>query len=122
MKKFSQFVVKARYAILIIAVLLLIPSAIGYFNTRVNYDLLYYLPDGIDTMTGQDIMMDEFNSGAFSIVMVDKMDDKDRIMELEHLKLDGACWQRKINLSIALLVAEGFLCKIDIDFALFLHI
>ena len=42
MKKFSQFVVKARYAILIIAVLLLIPSAIGYFNTRVNYDLLYY--------------------------------------------------------------------------------
>ena len=50
------------------------------------------------------------------------MDDKDRIMELEHLKLDGACWQRKINLSIALLVAEGFLCKIDIDFALFLHI
>lgn len=77
MKKFSQFVVKARYAILIIAVLLLIPSAIGYFNTRVNYDLLYYLPDGIDTMTGQDIMMDEFNSGAFGIVMVDKMSDSD---------------------------------------------
>ncbi len=77
MKKFSQFVVKARYAILIIAVLLLIPSAIGYFNTRVNYDLLYYLPDGIDTMTGQDILMDEFNSGAFGIVMVDKMSDSD---------------------------------------------
>lgn len=77
MKKFSQFVVKARYVILIIAVLLLIPSAIGYFNTRVNYDLLYYLPDGIDTMTGQDILMDEFNSGAFGIVMVDKMSDSD---------------------------------------------
>ena len=77
MKKFSQFIVKARYAILIIAVLLLIPSAIGYFNTRVNYDLLYYLPDGIDTMTGQDILMDEFNSGAFGIVMVDKMSDSD---------------------------------------------
>ena len=77
MNKFGKFIVKARHAILIISVLLLIPAAIGYLNTRVNYDLLYYLPDGIDTMTGQDIMMDEFNSGAFSIVMVDKMDDKD---------------------------------------------
>ena len=77
MNKFGKFIVKARHAILIISILLLIPAAIGYLNTRVNYDLLYYLPDGIDTMTGQDIMMDEFNSGAFSIVMVDKMDDKD---------------------------------------------
>lgn len=91
MKKFSQFVVKARYAILIIAVLLLIPSAIGYFNTRVNYDLLYYLPDGIDTMTGQDILMDEFNSGAFGIVMVDKMSDsdvaalKDKMEKVDHV-------------------------------------
>ena len=72
MKKFGQFVVKARYVILLISILLLIPAGIGYMNTKVNYDLLYYLPDGIDTMTGQDIMMDEFDSGAFSIVMVDK--------------------------------------------------
>lgn len=77
MKKLGQFIVKARHAILIIAILLLIPSAIGYFNTRVNYDLLYYLPDGIDTMEGQDILMDEFNSGAFGIVMVDGMSDTD---------------------------------------------
>lgn len=77
MKKFGQFIVKARHAILIIAILLLIPSAIGYFNTRVNYDLLYYLPDGIDTMEGQDILMDEFHSGAFGIVMVDGMSDTD---------------------------------------------
>ena len=77
MKKFSEAIVKARHAILIIGILLLIPAAIGYFNTRVNYDLLYYLPDGIDTMKGQDILMDEFNSGAFGIVMVDKMSDED---------------------------------------------
>lgn len=77
MKKFSEAIVKARHAILIIGILLLIPAAIGYFNTRVNYDLLYYLPDGIDTMKGQDILMDEFNSGAFGIVMVDKMSDTD---------------------------------------------
>ncbi|WP_302625548.1 RND family transporter [uncultured Eubacterium sp.] len=77
MKKFGQYIVKARHAILIIGILLLIPAAIGYFNTRVNYDLLYYLPDGIDTMEGQDILMDEFHSGAFGIVMVDKMSDSD---------------------------------------------
>jgi hypothetical protein len=77
MKKFGEFVVKARYAILIIGILLLIPAAIGYFNTRVNYDLLYYLPDEIDTMEGQNILMEDFNSGAFGIVMVDKMSDND---------------------------------------------
>lgn len=59
MKKFGQLVVKARYVILIISILLLIPAAFGYVNTRVNYDLLYYLPDGIDTMTGQDIMLND---------------------------------------------------------------
>ena len=86
MNKFGKFIVKARHAILIISILLLIPAAIGYLNTRVNYDLLYYLPDGIDTMTGQDIMMDEFNSGAFSIVMVDKMDDKDVATLIDKMK------------------------------------
>ena len=86
MKKFGQFVVKARYVILLISILLLIPAGIGYMNTKVNYDLLYYLPDGIDTMTGQDIMMDEFHSGAFSIVMVDKMDDKDVTKLIDKMK------------------------------------
>ena len=86
MKKFGQFVVKARYVILLISILLLIPAGIGYMNTKVNYDLLYYLPDGIDTMTGQDIMMDEVNSGAFSIVMVDKMDDKDVTKLIDKMK------------------------------------
>ena len=91
MKKFGQFIVKARHAILIISILLLIPAAIGYFNTKVNYDLLYYLPDGIDTMEGQDILMDEFHSGAFGIVMVDKMDDNnvskliDKMKKVDHV-------------------------------------
>lgn len=91
MKKFGQFVVKARRTILIIAILLLIPAAIGYFNTRVNYDLLYYLPDGIDTMEGQDILLEEFHSGAFGIVMVDGMDDnnvsklKEKIAGVDHV-------------------------------------
>lgn len=91
MKKFGQFIVKARHAILIIGILLLIPAAIGYFNTRVNYDLLYYLPDGIDTMEGQNILMDEFHSGAFGIVMVDKMDDYnvskliDKMKKVDHV-------------------------------------
>ena len=76
MKKFGQFIVKARYAILIIGIILLIPSAIGYFSTRVNYDMLYYLPDGIDTMTGQDILLNDFGSGAFGLVFVDGLSDK----------------------------------------------
>ena len=65
MKRLGERIVKARHVILIVSILLLIPAAIGYFNTRVNYDLLYYLPDGIDTMEGQDILMDEFHAGAF---------------------------------------------------------
>lgn len=77
MKKFGQFVVKSRHAILIIGILLLIPSVFGYFNTRVNYDMLYYLPDGIDTMAGQDILLNDFGSGAFGLVLVDGMSDSD---------------------------------------------
>ncbi len=92
MKRFGNFVVKARHIILIISVLLLIPAAIGYFNTRVNYDLLYYLPDGIDTMDGQEILMDDFGSGAFGILLVENMDDrhvselKGKIEGVEHVK------------------------------------
>lgn len=56
-------IVKYRVAILIIGFLLLIPSAMGYFKTKVNYDILYYLPDDIETMVGQDILMDEFGKG-----------------------------------------------------------
>ena len=57
MEKFGKVIVKLRIPILILSFLLLIPSAIGYFNTRVNYDILYYLPNEIETMQGQDILM-----------------------------------------------------------------
>ena len=61
MEKFGKVIVKLRIPILILSFLLLIPSAIGYFNTRVNYDILYYLPNEIETMQGQDILMADFN-------------------------------------------------------------
>ena len=77
MIKFGKAVVKLRIPILIISFLLLIPSAIGYFNTRVNYDILSYLPEDIETMKGQDILLDEFGTGAFSFCVVEGMDAKD---------------------------------------------
>ena len=77
MIKFGKGVVKYRIPILILAVLLLIPSGISYFNTRVNYDILSYLPGDIETMEGQDILLDEFGTGAFSFLIVEGMDNKD---------------------------------------------
>ena len=74
---FGKWVVKNRVLILIFGVLLLIPSAIGYFNTRINYDILTYLPEDIETMEGQEIMMEAFGTGAFSMCIVEGMDDKD---------------------------------------------
>lgn len=76
MEKFGKVIVKLRIPILVLSILLLIPSAIGYVNTRVNYDILYYLPDEIETMQGQDILMDDFNKGAYAMVVVQDMDAK----------------------------------------------
>ena len=76
MKKFGNLIVKLRIPILILSVLLLIPAAIGYFNTKVNYDILYYLPGDIDTMKGQDILLDDFGKGAYAMVVVDGMNKK----------------------------------------------
>ena len=76
MEKFGKVIVKLRIPILVLSILLLIPSAIGYVNTRVNYDILYYLPDEIETMQGQDILMDDFNKGAYAMVVVQNMDTK----------------------------------------------
>jgi hypothetical protein len=92
MNKFGKGVVKFRIPILILAILLLIPAGIGYFNTRINYDILSYLPDDIETMEGQDILLDEFGTGAFSFVVVEGMSDKDlsviadEIKDIEHVK------------------------------------
>ncbi|MEG0805646.1 MAG: MMPL family transporter [Lachnospiraceae bacterium] len=77
MTKFGEKVVKLRIPIFIFCLLLLIPSAIGYFNTRVNYDILSYLPEDIETMKGQDILVKDFGTGAFSLVIVNNMEDKE---------------------------------------------
>ena len=74
---FGEKIVKLRLPIFIICLVLLIPSALGYFNTRVNYDILSYLPKDIDTMKGQDILVDQFGTGAFSLIVVNNMEDKD---------------------------------------------
>ena len=77
MVKLGKKIVKYRAAILVIGFLLLIPSALGYVNTRINYDVLTYLPKDIETMRGQDIMVEDFGTGAFSMVIVDGMENKD---------------------------------------------
>lgn len=75
--KFGKWVVKCRIPILILAIALLIPSTVGMIKTRINYDMLTYLPGDIDTVVGQDILMDEFGKGAFSFVIIEGMDPED---------------------------------------------
>lgn len=87
MEKFGRVIVKLRIPILILSFLLLIPSALGYFNTRVNYDIMYYLPDDIDTMIGQDILLEDFGKGAYATVVVDDMDSRN-LTKLED-KIEG---------------------------------
>lgn len=77
MLKIGEKIVKFRIPILILAFILLIPSGIGYLNTRVNYDILAYLPKEIETMKGQDILVDEFGTGAFSMFVVEGMQPKE---------------------------------------------
>lgn len=89
MINFGKGVVKLRIPIFILSLALLIPSALGYFHTRVNYDILTYLPGEIDTMKGQDILLDEFGTGAFSMCVVEGMEDKDvSAMRKEMEKVD----------------------------------
>ena len=92
MVQFGKKVVKYRVAILIVSILLLIPSVLGYVNTRVNYDVLTYLPEDIETMQGQDIMVEDFGTGAFSMFIVDGMEEKEivklkkEIEEINHVE------------------------------------
>ena len=89
---FSRGIVKKRIMILITAFALLIPAVIGYIKTKVNYDLLTYLPEDIETMVGQDILKDEFGTGAFSMFITEGMEPKDtaevkkKIEGIEHVK------------------------------------
>ena len=84
MQKISSFIVKHNKLILILAVILLIPSIIGYKATRINYDILTYLPDTIKTVQGEDILSKDFKTGAYSIVVLDNMPTKD-ILKLEDI-------------------------------------
>ena len=77
MKKFGKFIVKHRVLIILVSLALLVPSAFGYLHTRINYDILSYLPGDIETMKGQDILLDEFGTGGFSMVVLEGMDHKD---------------------------------------------
>ncbi|WP_448862214.1 efflux RND transporter permease subunit [Dorea sp.] len=82
MVKVGKWIAKHRILMLIIGVLLIVPSVIGIAKTKVNYDLLSYLPDHLETVKGQDILVDEFGMGAFSMVAVENMDMKD-VQKLE---------------------------------------
>ena len=73
----GKWITKHKALIIILSLLLIIPSVIGMAKTRTNYDLLSYLPDSLETVSGQDIMVDEFGMGAFSMVVVEDMDMKD---------------------------------------------
>lgn len=77
MIQFGRWIAKHRVLVLVLAVILLIPSIIGYASTRVNYDILTYLPDDIDTMVGQEILQEQFGKGGYSMVVVQGMEDKD---------------------------------------------
>ena len=105
MYKFGKAVVKLRLPILILALALIIPAWLGMQATRINYDMLTYLPEDIETMKGQDILMDEFGKGAFSFIVAEGMEDKDvsdlrqRIEQVPHV--DSALWYDSIaDLSI----------------------
>ena len=82
MQKFGEFICKHKKIILIIALILLIPSVIGMKATKINYDILMYLPDDIETVQGESILAQDFNMGAFSMITVDNMKTKD-ILKLE---------------------------------------
>lgn len=86
MVKFGKFITKHKLIILLLGVLLIIPSMIGMIKTRINYDVLSYLPDSLETVSGQNVMVDEFGMGAFSMVVVENMENKDVLALKEKLE------------------------------------
>lgn len=90
MKFFSKFVSKHNILILIISLLLLVPSIIGYVNTKINYDILVYLPEEYETIKGERILTDDFGLGSYAFVMID-FSDSYKVMKLENKirKIDG---------------------------------
>ena len=106
MQRVSELLVKYRKIILIIALILLVPAIIGYKATRVNYDILVYLPDTIKTVQGQDILSKEFKSGAYSVVVLDNMPTKD-IIKLEN-EIKEKIENVQVCVSIADITGQGF--------------
>ena len=90
--RFSKAVVKFRIPIIILALILAVPSVLGMIGTRINYDMLDYLPDTMDTVVGQQKLMDDFGKGAFSFIIVEDMPDKDvsalkqKIEKVDHVE------------------------------------
>ena len=98
MEKLGNFICKNKWLIVIISFILLIPSAIGYFATRVNYDILVYLPSDIETLKGEHILTDDFHMGAFSITIVENMANQDLIkLENDFRKIKGVTNVISIN-------------------------
>ena len=90
MNKLSKKIVENKFLILVISLLLIIPSFIGYLSTKVNYDILVYLPKDIETLKGENILTDDFHMGSFSIMVVENMADKDLIkLEEDFREIDG---------------------------------
>lgn len=84
--KFGKWIAKHKIFVILIAMVLMIPAVIGYLSTRVNYDVLSYLPNTLETVSGQDIMVDEFGMGAFSMIVVEDMEKKDVVELKEKIK------------------------------------
>lgn len=82
MKKIADYITKHSLMIVIISIIMLIPAAIGYYNTRINYDILSYLPSDIETIEGQNILTEKFGIGGFAFVMTDDLNSKN-ILNLE---------------------------------------
>ncbi|GKX30424.1 hypothetical protein SH1V18_29040 [Vallitalea longa] len=87
MKRFARMIVKHRKLVLIIGILLLLPSLYGMTNTRVNYDLLTYLPEELDSMKGQEVLDDVFHKAATGLLVIEDMESKD-VLELKQ-KIDN---------------------------------
>lgn len=96
MQRFGQFIVRFRIPIVILSFLLAIPAAFGYFNTRINYDIMSYLPEDLETMVGQDILLDEFGKGGYAIFVCEGMEQKDvsalkeKLEDVDHV--DSIVW------------------------------
>ena len=94
--KFSRGVVRYRLLIIILCAVLMVPAALGALNTRINYDMLNYLPEDMDTVIGQNELLKDFGKGAFSFIVAEDMPDRDvaamtaKLREIEHV--DTVLW------------------------------